>query len=93
MENYRRGNLVLLAGILFNLSIGVLYAWSVLKTKLTASLSDGGWDWSSTEAGLLYTIAIVFFAIGLLVGGRIQDKIGPGVDVTWRQTDQTAISC
>jgi MFS family permease len=82
MENHKRGNLVLLAGILFNLSIGVLYAWSVLKTKLTASVSDGGWGWSSTEAGLPYTIAIVFFAIGLLIGGRIQDKIGPRWVVT-----------
>jgi len=82
MENHKRGNLVLLAGVLFNLSIGVLYAWSVLKTKLTASVSDGGWGWSSTEAGLPYTIAIVFFAIGLLIGGRIQDKIGPRWVVT-----------
>ena len=82
MENHKKANLVLLAGVLFNLSIGVLYAWSVLKTKLTASLCDGGWGWSSTEAGLPYTIAIVFFAIGLLVGGRIQDKIGPRWVVT-----------
>ena len=82
MENQKKGNVVLLAGVLFNLSIGVLYAWSVLKTKLTTSISDGGWGWSSTEAGLPYTIAIVFFAIGLLVGGRIQDKIGPRWVVT-----------
>jgi len=82
MENNKRGNLVLLAGVLFNLSIGVLYAWSVLKTKLTTSISNGGWGWSSTEAGLPYTMAIVFFAIGLLIGGRIQDKIGPRWVVT-----------
>jgi MFS family permease len=82
MENHKRGNLVLLAGVLFNLSVGVLYAWSVLKTKLIASVADGGWGWSSTEAGLPYTVAIVFFAVGLLVGGRIQDKIGPRWVVT-----------
>jgi len=82
MESNKKANLILLAGVLFNLSIGVLYAWSVLKTKLTAPISDGGWGWSSTEAGLPYTIAIVFFAIGLLVGGRIQDKIGPRWVVT-----------
>jgi len=82
LENHKRGNLVLLAGVLFNLSIGVLYAWSVLKTKLTASIDEGGWGRSSTEAGLPYTVAIVFFAIGLLIGGRIQDKIGPRWVVT-----------
>jgi len=77
MENNKKAYLILLAGVLFNLSIGVLYTWSILKTKLTASVGDEGWGWSSTEAGLPYTIAIIFFAIGLLVGGRIQDKIGP----------------
>ena len=85
MENHtvqKKANLVLLACILFNLSVGVLYAWSVLKVKLTAPLSEGGWGWTSQQAGLPYTIAIVFFAIGLLIGGRIQDKTGPRPVVT-----------
>lgn len=78
----KNANLVLLGCILFNLSIGVLYAWSVIKSRLTASLGEGGWEWTSQQAGLPYTVAIVFFAIGLLVGGRIQDKIGPRKVVT-----------
>lgn len=78
----KRAHLVLFAGVLFNLSIGVLYAWSVLKTRLIAPISEGGWGWSSTEAGLPYTVAIVVFSIGLLIGGRIQDKIGPRWVVT-----------
>jgi len=78
----KKATMVLLAGIIFNLSIGVLYAWSVIKTKLTSDLSSGGFEWTSKEAGLPYTVAIVFFALGLLIGGRIQDKIGPRLVVT-----------
>ena len=77
-----KANIILLACILFNLSIGVLYTWSVLKSRLTAPISDGGWGWSSSQAGLPYTLAIIIFAIGLLIGGRIQDKIGPRWVVT-----------
>lgn len=72
-----RANLVLIAGILFNLSISVLYSWSVIKSQLMAPIADGGFGWTSAQAGLPYTVAIVFFAIGVLVGGIIQDRIGP----------------
>ena len=78
MRNHNnRAWIVLFAGIFFNLSIGVLYGWSVIKKQLTADVDVGGWGWSSSDAGWPYTVAIVFFAIGLLVGGRIQDRIGP----------------
>jgi MFS family permease len=81
-QTAKKAILILTAGVLFNLSIGALYAWSVFKTRLTASEGLGGWGWTSAEAGLPYTLAIVFFAIGLLVGGRIQDKTGPRWVVT-----------
>ncbi len=77
-----RANRVLIAGILFNLSIGVLYAWSVMKAKLAAPVAEGGYGWTSAEAGLPYTVAIVCFALGLLLGGIIQDRIGPKKIIT-----------
>ena len=74
--------IILIAGILFNLSIGVLYAWSVLTSKLTAPIADGGYGWTGSQAGLPYSIAIITFAVAMLIGGRIQDKIGPRWVVT-----------
>jgi len=68
---------VLIAGITFNLTIQVLYVWSLLKGVMIAPASQGGWGWESPEAGLPYTLAIIFFAVGVLIGGRVQDKIGP----------------
>jgi len=73
----KKANIILLAGVLFNFTIGVLFAWSVIKSRLTAPLAEGGWGWTSRQAGLPYTIAIICFALGMLIGGRMQDKIGP----------------
>jgi len=80
----KRARVVLIAGVLFNLSIGMLYTWSIIRTHMMA-LPDGlatGWGWTSAQAGLPFTVAVAFFAIGLLIGGRIQDKIGPRWVVT-----------
>ncbi len=63
---------VLIAGIVFNLSIGVLYSWSVMKYSLVNDL-----NWTTSQSTLPYTIAIFVFALGLLIGGRIQDSVGP----------------
>ena len=73
----KKAYIVLLTGILFNLSIGVIYVWSLLKVEMTTCISQGGWGWTSSQAGLPYTIAIICFALGVLIGGRVQDKIGP----------------
>lgn len=63
---------VLLAGLGVNLTIGVLYSWSVIKKSLVADL-----NWSNSEASLPYTVAILVWALTLLVAGKLQDKYGP----------------
>ncbi len=63
---------ILLAGIGINLSIGVLYAWSVFKDALIADLG-----WTATQASTPYSVAIVVFSIATLTAGVLQDKIGP----------------
>jgi len=73
----KKANVVLIAGILFNLTIQVLYVWSLLKDVMMQPEAEGGWGWTSQQAGLPYTLAIIFFAVGVLIGGRVQDRIGP----------------
>jgi len=63
---------VLIACILLNLSIQVLYTWSLVRVELLTQ-----WNWSPTEAGLPFTLILIFFAAGALVGGRLQDRFGP----------------
>jgi len=83
MQNLQnKARLVLVMGILFNLSVGMLYTWSILRGRLQLNVADGGFGWTSSQGGLPFTIAVVFFALGLLIGGRIQDKTGPRWVVT-----------
>jgi MFS transporter, OFA family, oxalate/formate antiporter len=68
---------VLLAGLCINLTLGVLYSWSVIKEALVQD-----WNWSNSDASLPYTVAILTWAIALIFAGRLQDKIGPRKVVT-----------
>ncbi len=68
---------VLFAGLCINLTLGVLYSWSVIKKALVHD-----WNWTNSDASLPYSVAIVVWAITLLFAGRLQDKIGPRKVVT-----------
>ncbi|MEG2288774.1 MAG: OFA family MFS transporter [Clostridium sp.] len=68
---------VLLAGLCINLTIGVVYSWSVIKKVLISQ-----WGWSNSEASLPYTVAIVVWALCNYFAGILQDKIGPRKVVT-----------
>ena len=68
---------VLIACVAINLTIGVLYAWSVMTSKLTLPVAEGGFGWTGSQAGLPFSIAIIVLALAVIIGGRVQDKIGP----------------
>ncbi len=73
----RDGWKVLIAGLCINLTIGMLYSWSVIKKALVEE-----WGWTNSDASLPYTTAIVVWAIALLFAGRLQDRIGPRKVIT-----------
>lgn len=72
MKKKNKALTVLLAGAGMNLAFGVLYAWSIFGGALAENHG-----WSSAEASLPYSLAIVFFALLMVPAGRLQDKIGP----------------
>ena len=69
---------VVVAGVVLNLVLGVLYAWSVLAKALAMPVEKGGqWLWSPSQASLPYAIALAVFALSMTVAGKLQDKYGP----------------
>src|ERR1700752_2821151 len=64
--------LPVIGGVLMNLALGSLYAWSVFVLPLE---QEFGWTRSQTSWG--YTIAVVVFASTFVLAGRIQDRRGP----------------
>jgi len=63
-----RGWTVVLAGTGINLALGVLYAYSMLKGEI-GQLFNG--------AGDPYATACLAFALSMIFGGKMQDKVGP----------------
>ena len=59
-------------GLLMNLALGTLYGWSVFVAPLEARFG-----WTRAETSMVFTIAVIVFAVSFVVAGRIQDKVGP----------------
>lgn len=78
----KKGWMVTIAGIVMNLSLGILYAWSMFSKQLTETLDKGGFGWTKTNATLPYTIAIATFAVMMVPAGRLQDRFGPRIVAT-----------
>jgi len=61
-------------GILMNLALGSLYAWSVFVLPL-----EQEFGWKRADTSWVYTIAIVCFALTFIAAGRLQDLKGPKI--------------
>lgn len=79
------------AGFAVNLCLGILYAWSIWKSALVDSELAGqemeglnaGWVYlNNAQAATPFSLCVIFFALFLIVGGRIQDKISPRFGAT-----------
>ena len=93
----RQAWVVTLAGVAINLCLGILYAWSVWKARLTtdplhpkiasAGLPmtgiNAGWTYlDDAQATWAYAICGFLFALSMIPGGRLQDKFGPKIGAT-----------
>jgi OFA family oxalate/formate antiporter-like MFS transporter len=57
-------------GLMMNIALGTLYAWSVFVAPL-----EKEFGWKRAQTSNVFTIAVVVFAF--IVAGRLQDKFGP----------------
>jgi MFS transporter, OFA family, oxalate/formate antiporter len=75
-----KGWQVVIAGTGINLALGVLYAWSIFKGAIVASIKKGGPDafqWSLSSVNDPYALCCLAFAFSMVLAGKCQDKIGP----------------
>jgi OFA family oxalate/formate antiporter-like MFS transporter len=78
------------AGIVINLCLGILYAWSVWKSALVAGPAgepmgglNAGWhSLSDAQATWAYAICGFTFALSMIPGGKLQDRFGPRLGCT-----------
>ena len=61
----------MIVGVIAMLFAGVLYAWSILKSPLSAEFG-----WGVSDLALNFTLAMTFFCIGGLLGAQIFKRLG-----------------
>jgi OFA family oxalate/formate antiporter-like MFS transporter len=59
-------------GLMMNIALGTLYAWSIFVAPL-----EKEFGWKRADTSMVFTIAVVVFALSFIVAGRLQDKFGP----------------
>ncbi|MEJ5260257.1 MAG: OFA family MFS transporter [Anaerohalosphaeraceae bacterium] len=64
---------VVIGALIIQISLGAVYIWSVFQTPLKTFFPT----WSETAVTLPAQIVLAMFALAVIIGGRIQDRIGP----------------
>ncbi|NLK01139.1 MAG: OFA family MFS transporter [Clostridia bacterium] len=64
--------LIVAAGIVIQLCLGTLYAYSVFRNPLMDKFG-----WSVTQVSMAFTVCLVFFTITIVAAGLWQDRVGP----------------
>ncbi len=76
-----RGWSVTFSGTGINLALGILYTWSVFKAAIQKSVESGvgGFQWDIKSLNDPYAVCTLVFAFLMILGGRLQDRIGPRI--------------
>ncbi|MCX7817839.1 MAG: OFA family MFS transporter [Kiritimatiellae bacterium] len=69
---------VVVGALVIQVSLGAVYIWSVFQTPLKAAFPS----WTETQVTLPAQIVLAVFALAVIFGGRIQDRLGPRVVAT-----------
>jgi len=76
------------AGTTVNLCLGILYAWSIWKKALVSIDNAGqpmtginaGWTYlTNTQAATPFSLCVIIFALMMIPGGRLQDRLSPRI--------------
>jgi OFA family oxalate/formate antiporter-like MFS transporter len=73
MNKFKRWGIAV-AGVLLQIALGAVYAWSVFRTPLVKQF-----HWSISEVTLTFTIAIMTLGFASFFGGLWLNKVGPRI--------------
>ncbi len=69
---------VVVGALIIQVSLGAVYIWSVFQTPLKSAFPG----WTETQVTLPAQIVLAVFALAVIFGGRIQDRLGPRIVAT-----------
>jgi OFA family oxalate/formate antiporter-like MFS transporter len=69
---------IVIGGILIQLALGAIYAWSAFTGPLQGSATaPSEFNFTKTETQAIFSVGLLVFAIFTIIGGRLQIKHGP----------------
>lgn len=69
--------IMVVAALVMQLCLGILYSWSVFVKPLLDQYKEQAW--TASDMSWVFSTSIVFFAVGMIGAGRWQDKKGPRI--------------
>lgn len=66
--------LAVIGGVLIMLTLGVAYVWGIYVEPLREFFG-----WSKSDASLPFSFFLLMYTVGMIWGGRLQDKYGPTI--------------
>jgi OFA family oxalate/formate antiporter-like MFS transporter len=70
--------IIVVGGILIQLALGAIYAWSAFTTPLQGTLTTPSeFAFTKTEVQAIFSAGLLVFAVFTIIGGRLQVKYGP----------------
>lgn len=74
-QNVQNRWIVVVGALIVQVSLGAVYIWSVFQTPLKTAFPS----WTETQVTYPSQIVLAAFALAVIIGGRIQDKLGPRI--------------
>ena len=71
-NNSTHGWLIAIAGIVMQVALGAVYAWSVFRIPLTKS-----YGWTVSQVTLTFELAILMLGFASFAGGLLMKRVGP----------------
>ena len=68
----RQGLFAVIASVAIQLTLGIIYIWSVFQTGIANAIFDG----NNAHAAMVFSIVLALFGIGGLIAGKLTVKFG-----------------
>ncbi len=74
--------LVIVGGILIQLCLGIIYAWSVFTIPLTKAVEEGGKGFTASQSAWIFSVGLFTFSVFMIVSGRLMKRRFPNKILT-----------
>lgn len=65
----------MVGGMLIQLCLGIIYAWSVFTVPLSAAASEGGKGFTASQTAWIFSISLFTFSVFMIIGGRLMKRV------------------